>query len=116
MNIPAVWQLIIIFSEITILFSGLVSTIIAPALKWAKEHSWMVVSLLSDRMPVVNESCSVSPLKLQWNISRLAFGYDTMQGTFLCVSRVQPSSDRMQLFIFRMPLFTIMIVYMFSLM
>jgi len=52
-----------------ILFSGLCSIMIAPPLKWAKEHSWTVKSLFNDKMPVVIEFWIVSPLKQQWVIS-----------------------------------------------
>lgn len=114
MKMPAVWQLIMMFSEITILFSGFVSSMIAPALKCAKEHSCIVVSLLSERTPAVKDSYSVSPLKLQWKISKLVFGCETIHGTFRCVSLVHPSSDRIQLFILSMPLLTMMMVYIFS--
>lgn len=71
------------FSETTQLFSGLQSIIIAPDLKWAKEHSWIVTSALIESIPAVKESWRVSPLKLQWNISILELGIATMQGTFL---------------------------------
>jgi hypothetical protein len=45
------------------LFWGLISTIMAPDLWWAKEHFEMFASLLRRRIPVVKESLVVSPLK-----------------------------------------------------
>jgi hypothetical protein len=99
------------FSEITQLFSGLLSTIIAPDLKWAKEHSCTIESALIERMPAVFESFNVSPLKLEWNTSMLEFGNDKMQGTFLCNSLLSPSRLRMQLFSFNIPDLTRMIEF-----
>ena len=44
----------------------------------------------------------------------LVFGVETMHGTLRCVSLQHPSRDNMQLFILRMPLFTMTMQYISS--